>query len=73
MYLKVRVHPGAKREEVVEKPDGSLEIWTRAPAERGLANRRVLEIVRERSGNPPGGVALVSGHTSPSKIVRVGR
>lgn len=72
-YLKVRVHPGAKAEKVAEKLDGSLEIWTRAPAERGLANKRVIEIVRERLGDPAGGVRLVSGHTSPSKIVRVGR
>jgi uncharacterized protein len=73
VYLKVRVHPGVKTEKVVEKPDGSLEIWTRAPAERGLANKKVLQIVRERTGNPAGGVALVSGHTSPSKILRVGK
>jgi uncharacterized protein YggU (UPF0235/DUF167 family) len=73
VYLKVRAHPGAKAEKVVEKPDGSLEVWTRAPAERGLANRRIAEIVRERAGNPPGGVAIVSGHTSPSKIFRVGK
>ena len=73
MYLKVRAHPGAKAEKIVEKPDGSLEIWTRAPAERGLANKRIVEIVRERSGNPAGGVAIVSGHTSPSKILRVGK
>jgi uncharacterized protein YggU (UPF0235/DUF167 family) len=73
MYLKVRAHPGAKEEKVVERPDGSLEIWTRAPAERGLANRRILEIVRQRAGNPDGGARLVSGHTSPAKIVRVGK
>jgi uncharacterized protein YggU (UPF0235/DUF167 family) len=73
VYVKVRAHPGAKRERVVEKPDGSLEVWTREPAERGLANRRILQIVRERAGSPPGGAAIVSGHTSPSKIVRVGR
>lgn len=73
MYLKVRVYPGAKADKVVEKPDGSLEIWTRAPAERGLANKRVIEIVRVRLGNPAGGVAIVSGHLSPSKILRVGR
>lgn len=73
MYLKVRVHPDAKEEKVAEKPDGSLEIWTRAPAERGLANKKVVEIVRARSGDPKGGVAIVSGHLSPSKILRVGK
>lgn len=73
MYVKVRAHPGAKEERVEEKPDGSLEIWTRAPAERGLANKRIAELVRARAGNPAGGVAIVSGHLSPSKIFRVGR
>ncbi len=73
MYLKVRVHPGAREEKVVEKKDGSFEIWTRAPAERGLANRKVVQVVRERLGNPAGGVAIVSGHTSPSKILRAGK
>lgn len=73
MYIKVRVHPGAKEEKVIEKPDGALEIWTRAPAERGLANKKVVQVVRERLGSPAGGVAVVSGHTSPSKILRVGK
>ena len=73
MYLKVRVHPDAKEEKVAEKPDGSLEIWTRAPAERGLANKKVVEIVRAWAGDPAGGAAIVSGHLSPSKILRVGR
>ncbi len=68
MYIKVRVVPGAKRESVEQTAPDSFRIAVRAPAERGLANERVLEIIRTHFPEAKR-VRLVSGHTSPSKIV----
>lgn len=74
MYLKVRVLV-AQREDKVRagKKAGELAVSVRAKAERGLANRRVLALLNEHLGHPEGGIRLVSGHTSPSKVFRVGR
>lgn len=73
-YVKVRVLTAQRREAVeAGEKDGELKVYVRAKPERGAANRRVLELVRAHLGNPDGGVKIVSGHTAPSKVLRVGR
>jgi len=70
MYLKLKVIPDAREEKVEQVKDDEYRIWVKAPAENNHANTRVLEIVR--SMHPNKKVRLVSGHTSPSKIVSIG-
>lgn len=69
MYLKLKVVPDSKIEKIEQLKDDEYRVWVKAPAEMGLANSRVLELVREMFQNKK--VRLVSGHTSPSKIVSV--
>lgn len=69
MYLKLKVVPDSKIEKVEQLKDDEYRVWVKAPAEMGLANSRVLELMREIHPNKR--VRLVSGHTSPSKIVSV--
>lgn len=68
MYIKVKVITEAKREVVKKIRDDYYEISLREPAERNLANKRILEIVREIY---PGSVKIISGHHHPSKIISV--
>jgi uncharacterized protein (TIGR00251 family) len=69
MYLKLKVVPDAREEKIEQLKDDEYRIWVKAPAEMNLANTRVLEIMREKF--PSKKVRLVSGHTSPSKIVSI--
>ena len=71
MYIKVRVFPKSKKEEVVEMDSTHFEIKVKEPAERNLANARVREIVAERLKVPMGKVRIISGHRSLSKILSV--
>jgi len=71
MYCKVKVVPAAKKESFVKKSEDHFNVSVKEPAERNLANRRVLELVAEHFKVPYGKVRLVSGHHSPSKIFRV--
>ena len=74
MYIKVRVLTAQRKEGVAEgERPGELVVSVREKPERGAANRRVLALLRAHLGNPEGGIKIVAGHTSPSKIVRVGR
>ncbi|MDE2188263.1 MAG: DUF167 domain-containing protein [Patescibacteria group bacterium] len=69
MFIKIKVKTGAKTEKVEKKSDDLYFISVKEKAERGMANRRVLGIVR---GLFPGrSVKLVKGHHSPAKIVEV--
>ena len=71
MLIKLRVHPGSKREEVKRKAADAYEIWTKAPAERGLANAAVMKLIGAELGVEPKRIRLIKGGTSPSKIVEI--
>ena len=70
MYLKIKVFPDSRTERVEKVSEEEWKVWTKKPAERNLANERVLELVREEYPNEA--VRIVSGHQTPSKIVSIG-
>ena len=69
MYIKVRVKTDAKKEKIAKKSEDHFDIDVRESAERNLANKRVLELVRDYFKVYNGKVRIVSGHHSPSKII----
>jgi uncharacterized protein YggU (UPF0235/DUF167 family) len=71
VYIKVLVHAGAKREKVRRISLTKFEVSVTEPAERNLANRRVLSIIAEANNVGVGKVKIISGHHSPSKMLVV--
>jgi len=71
LYLKIAVATDSKRESVKRQAGGRLAMNVREPAERNLANKRVIEIVRTMYPGQP--VHMVHGHHSSRKTVLVGR
>ena len=51
MYIKIHLRPDAKDDSFKVINSELYEISVRAPAERGLANQRLLEILREHHPN----------------------
>lgn len=70
MYLKIRVLPENKEDYVREEGADTLLIAVREKAERGLANRRALQLLVAHFGKEKR-VRIVSGHHSPHKIISV--
>lgn len=70
MYIHVKVHPGSKKEHLEKLKEDHFEIWVKEPAERNLANKRVLEIVRQIFPEAKR-VRIISGAQSPSKLISV--
>ncbi len=68
MYIKVRVTPNVKKESVKEEK-GTFFISVKEPAERNLANTRVVELIQKHFNAK--NVRIVSGYHSPSKILSV--
>ncbi|MDQ5957047.1 MAG: uncharacterized protein QG614_18 [Patescibacteria group bacterium] len=70
MYIKVKVITDSKEEKLERLKEDAFRIWVKAPAERGLANSKVKEILSHffKTSN----IRLISGHTSPAKIFSVG-
>jgi len=71
MYVKVRVIAGAKKESCTQVSADHFKVSVREPAERNLANRRVMELVAMHFKLLPKQVRIISGHTSPSKIFSI--
>ncbi len=71
VYLKLKVHSGAKEDRLIQKGPDRFEVWVREPAEDGRANRVVLALLSKNVGVPAGRLWIVKGAYAPSKIVAV--
>lgn len=71
MYIKVRVMAGAKREVVTKVSKSSYKISVKEPAERNLANGRVIEIIAAELKVPANKIRIINGHQSPSKLLSI--
>lgn len=71
MLIKLKVHPDSKQTPVVKKADDAYEVWVKAPAERGLANRSALQALAKVLNQNVGKLYIIKGATSPNKIVKV--
>lgn len=59
------------REEVVANDDGSLTIYTKAPAIEGRANLAAIKLVAKHYGVASSRVKLVRGVTSRNKVFEI--
>jgi uncharacterized protein (TIGR00251 family) len=70
--LRVKIIPRSPRNEFAgELSDGTLKIKIAAPPEKGKANVALCAFLAEHYGVPKENVKVVSGHTSPLKLVRI--
>ncbi len=73
MYIKLRVKVDAKTEKFIKKSEDHFDVFVKEPAERGLANKRVIELVREYFKVYNSDIRIVSGHHSPGKIISINK
>lgn len=71
LHLRVVVHPGAGRSEVVGQHGDALKVRVAAPPVEGRANRAVIELVADLLGVKPAQVAVESGESSRTKRLQV--
>jgi len=71
MRIRVKVNASAKREGVRLLEEGFYQVRTRAPAEAGRANRRVLELLAIELDVPISALRIVTGHGRPLKLIDV--
>ena len=71
MFIKLKVHPGERRDKLVKKAPDAYEIWTKAKPERGLANLAAIRQLSLALGIDAKRILLIKGAASPAKIVKV--
>ena len=72
MKISVHLKPNSRhREAVVTNDDGSLTIYTKAPAIEGRANMAAVKLLAKYFGVAPSKVRLVRGATSKYKVFEI--
>ncbi len=68
MFVKIKVYTEEKREWLHKKSGDSFDMHIKEPAEQGLANKKVIELLRKhfKGYNK---IKIIKGHHSPNKII----
>jgi uncharacterized protein (TIGR00251 family) len=67
--VRLRVTPGARRNEVVGRHGDGWKVRVAAAPEGGRANEAVLDLLAERLELPRRSLSIVSGHSAREKVV----
>lgn len=72
MKISIHLKPNSRhREEVVANDDGSLTVYTKAPAIEGRANLAAVKLLAKYFSVAPSKVKLVRGAASKYKVFEV--
>ncbi len=70
--LRIRVHPGASRDQIIGwLDDGTLKVRIAAPPVEGKANSRLIRFLAELLGVPKTSVRIVRGAAAARKVVLI--
>lgn len=71
MYIKVKAVPLSKKESIKKVSVDTFVICVKEPAERNLANKRIVEVIAGEFMASPRKIRIISGHRSKSKILSI--
>ena len=71
MFIKLKVHPDARKDKLFKKAPDAYEIWTKSPPERGLANASAIRQLSLALGIEAKKIMLIKGAASHAKIVKI--
>ena len=71
VLLNVRVVPRASKSEMLGEHDGKLKVRIASAPVDGAANVEVIRLLAKTLGLPRSNVAIVSGHASTTKQLRI--
>jgi Uncharacterised ACR, YggU family COG1872. len=71
MFVKVKVFPDSKKDEIIKKADDRFEIKVKEKAKNGLANKKVIEILSKYLNVPEEKLILVRGAKQRNKIFEI--
>ncbi len=71
VYFQVLAAPGSSSSGVRGIHDGGLKVAVRAPADKGRANKELVEVIAALAGVPKRNVEVVSGHGTRKKRISV--
>ena len=71
VVVDVKVVPGSSRTAIAGMLEGMLKVKVAAAAEKGKANRCLIEFLAKKLGVKKKAIEIISGKTSPVKQVQI--
>ena len=71
VIFKVKVQPGAAKNEIVGVQGDALKIKIGAPAVKGKANKALVDFLAEKLGVKKSEIEITSGRTSKIKKIKM--
>jgi len=71
VVFTAKIVPGSSKTTIAGLYDGMLRVKVCAPAEKGKANKCLLEFLAKKLGVKRNSVGIISGQTNPAKSVEV--
>jgi len=71
MLIKVKVHPGSSKEKIKEKDKQHLEVWLKAEAKHGQANKVLRVKLAQHFKVAPQKISLEKGFRQPNKTFKI--
>jgi uncharacterized protein len=69
--LRVRIHPGARKNVITGIHDSALKISLTAPPLEGRANEALIVFLSDTLRLPKARISLIAGVTNRSKVLRI--
>jgi hypothetical protein len=69
--IRIRVHPGASRNEITGMTDDVLQVRIAAPPVKGKANYELIDFLSHTLGVSKSLISIVKGQTSRNKIIAI--
>ena len=71
-YIRVKAKTNQKKEELLQISENQFTVSLREKAQRGEANKRIIELFRIHYKNSNSQVRIISGAYSPIKLLKIG-
>ena len=71
MKIKVNVIPNSSRNEIVGWQGDTLKIKVKAPADKGKANKELINILAKKFNVKKGQINIKSGHKIRTKLILI--
>lgn len=69
IYLKVKVQPGARKQEIHKIGEREYNVRVLSPPTEGKANKEVIAVLASHFSLPPSRVKIFKGQKSRQKVV----
>jgi len=71
VIFTAKIIPASSKTAIAGILSGMIKIKTAAPAEKGKANKAVIDFLSEKTGVKRNNIAIISGQSSPVKQIRI--